>query len=387
MNATAEKVILSSASNPDVSIDAGSDRRADIEAKQSWVANLLRQVGCEWLLVLEPENFAWLTSGGAARGVADGHDLPLLFFNAEQRWVLSGNFDSQRLFDEELDSLGFQLKEWPWHWGRDQLLADLCQKRRVACDRPFGECKVVGDQLRKQRRTLTAYEQACFRALGHIISHALEATCRGMATGETEREIAGQLGHRILHRGAFPVVINVAADDRGRNYRLCGYTSASITNHCLVGLTARKYGLCATASRSVSFGPLSDSLRKEYEAACRVSATYAASTWPDAVPAEILNSGRRIYQHTGFEHEWRQCPQGHVTGRGCVELALTPKTTELLQGEWGVTWRASIGGAASCDTYLVNEKGPELITSPQVWPLRRIRFQGVEFLRPYPLER
>ena len=67
--------------------------------------------------------------------------------SAEGRWVLSSNVDSQRLFDEELDGLGFQLKEWPWHWGREQLLLDLCQNRRVACDRAFGDAKPIADRL------------------------------------------------------------------------------------------------------------------------------------------------------------------------------------------------------------------------------------------------
>ena len=36
----------------------GLDRRADVEAKQTLVAGLLREVGCDGLLVLQAENFA-----------------------------------------------------------------------------------------------------------------------------------------------------------------------------------------------------------------------------------------------------------------------------------------------------------------------------------------
>jgi Xaa-Pro aminopeptidase len=387
MSALAGKMVLPSASAPDFSVAAASDRRADIDAKQSWVAALLREVGCDGLVVLEPENFSWLSSGGSARAVLDPQEQPVLYFSVEGRWALSGNFDSQRLFDEELDALGFQLKEWPWHWGREQLLADLCQKRRLACDRPFGDCKPVADRLRRGRRAFSPYERACYRSLGRIVTHALEATCRTMAPGQTEREIAGQIGHRLLHRGASPVSLSVATDGRSRPYRQCGFTAAEVGRYCVVQVTARKYGLCVTASRSVSFGPLDDTLRRENEAACRVSASYVASTWPDAVCAEILNAGRRVYQVTGFEHEWRQCPQGHVTARVPVELPLTYQTEELLQADWAVTWRGSVGAAASCDTYLVTEKGPDIVTPTEMWPLRRVRFQGVEFPRPFVLER
>jgi Xaa-Pro aminopeptidase len=387
MSAPAERLILPTASAPDFAIDTASDRRSDIDAKQAWIAGLLRETDCDGLLLFDQDNFAWLTSGGAARGILDPQDLPVLYFSPDQRWVLSGNADSQRLFDEELDGLGFQLKEWPWHWGRAQLVADLMQNRRLACDRPQGDCKVVTRQLQTQRRTLTLYEQACLKSLGKIVSHALEATCRTMSPGDTEREIAGQMSHRLVHRGAYPAALNVAVDDRARTYRHCGFTSAPLQHFALLSCTARKYGLCVTASRTASLGPLAQSVCLEHEAACKVSATYVASTWPDALPSEIMNAGKRIYQVCGFEHEWRHSSQGHVTGRAAVEMPLTPQTEEILQNDWAVTWRATVGAASSCDTYLVTDLGPQVVTPPESWPLRRIRFQGVEFIRPFVLER
>ena len=83
--------------------DTGSDRRADIDAKTGRVAALLREVGCEGLLLLEPENVAWLGSGALARGVLDPAAEPALYCNGEQRWVIASNADAQRIFDEEVD--------------------------------------------------------------------------------------------------------------------------------------------------------------------------------------------------------------------------------------------------------------------------------------------
>src|SRR5262249_11819823 len=114
MTVTAETLVQPSPAPSSTSAQAASDRRADIEAKQGRVAALLQETGCEGLLVLDPDNFSWLTSGGAARGILDPDGLPALYFSPEGRWAICGNADSQRLFDEELDGLGFQLKEWPW---------------------------------------------------------------------------------------------------------------------------------------------------------------------------------------------------------------------------------------------------------------------------------
>ena len=360
-----------------------ADRRKDIDQKQAWAAGLLADCGCEGLMVLEPENFSWLTSGATARGVLDPRELPAVYFSVDQRWIISANVDAQRLFDEELDGLGFQLKEWPWYSGREQLLADLCHGRVVASDRPLSICKTsLGEQMRQRRRLLSLYEQECLRALGELVSHALEATCRTVSPGETEREIAGQISHRLLHRGAFPVNISVMADGRSRLYRQAGFTSLPVEHNCAILATARKYGLCATASRSVSFGKPEPELQKEHDVATRVSATYMASSWPDAIASEILNLGRRIFQVSGMEHEWRLAPQGFVTGRSPIELSFRPGRQDLLQAAWPLVWSPSAGAALSVDTFVVTETGAQLMTTPEAWPLRRIRIQGTEILRP-----
>ncbi|HTU90326.1 MAG TPA: hypothetical protein VMF69_09650 [Gemmataceae bacterium] len=367
--------------------DTVSDRRADIDAKMAKVSELLQQVGCEGLLLLEPANFAWLTSGAMWRGLNDPSAEPAAYGNGEHRWIIASNVDSQRLFDEEVDGLGFQLKEWPWHWGRDQFLADLCHNRKVACDRAVNGVVNVADPMRRLRRQLTAYEQACQLALGQTVSHALEATCRTLSPGESEREIAGHISHRLLHRGVLPLHVGVAVDGRSRLYRRFGFTSALLEHYAVLTVTARKYGMYVTASRSVCFGELPAEFRQDHNAACRVSACYLASTGPDAVPREVLLTGRRIYLISGYEHEWQLAPQGHLTGRSPIEMSLTPHTEELFQAGWSVTWNASAGAANSCDTFLITDEGARLATPTEYWPLKRIRILGAEFVRPDVLQR
>jgi Xaa-Pro aminopeptidase len=386
MSLTAETALFD-LENQTPSAAAASDRRSDIEWKQTRVAALLQEFGCDGLLVRQPEDFAWLTSGAMARGVLSEAELPLAYFSADQRWLIASNVDSQRLFDEELDGLGFQLKEWPWHWGREQLLADLSFGRKIASDFPGESFTPVGDRLQRWRRALSPYELACYNALGSILSHALEATCRTMPVQQTERETAGQISHRLLHRGVQPLNISVVADGRSRRYRRGGFTSAPITRYAVLTASARKYGLCATVSRSVHFGEIDPTFRREHDAACKVSATYLASSWPDALPRQILATGQHVYRLTGFEHEWRLSPQGYVTGRCPAESILLASGEDLLLANWAVTWQASAGAASSCDTVVITEQGPRLITRAELWPLKRIRVQGAEFFRPDVLVR
>src|SRR5262249_31884017 len=133
---------------------------------------------------------------------------------------------------------------------------------------------------------------------------------------------------------------------------------------------------------AMSFGPADANFRKDHHSACKIATTYLASTWPDALPREILASGRRVYQLLGVEHEWLLCPQGFVTGRQAVELPLMPETGDLFRSGWAVTWNASVGAACSCDTFLITDEGPRVVTPSDNWPLKRIKIQGAEFVQP-----
>jgi hypothetical protein len=234
---------------------------------------------------------------------------------------------------------------------------------------------------------MSGYEQACLDVVGTLTSHAVEATCRTITPGTSERELAAQVSHRMIHRGVQVVQVGVAADGRSQTYRRHGFTGTEVKKYAVVTATGRKYGLTVTLSRTVSFGDPPPELRNAHNAACKVSATYLASTWPDAVPREILLAGRRIYLVNGFEHEWMQAPQGWLTGRAAVESPLGPRTEELFGSEWAVTWNASAGPAVSCDTFLITDKGPRSLTPTEMWPLKRIRVQGNEFIRPDILQR
>ena len=247
--------------------DTGSDRRTDVDAKTARVAALLQAVGCEGLLL----------SGAGKLRLADQRrrgprpSRPVvgprrLLQRRGGRWLIASNVDSQRLFDEELDGLGFQLKEWPWHWGREQLLADLCQNRRVASDQPLGDCRVVADEVRQLRRSLTVYEQACLLTLGqarharpggHLPQpggqrHRARDRRPGRPSPDAPRRFAGPR-RRCRRRPLAPLPrlrLHLDADPPVR--RPDGHRPQVRPG--------------ATASRSVSFGGIDAEFRKEHNA-------------------------------------------------------------------------------------------------------------------------
>ncbi|HEY8504907.1 MAG TPA: M24 family metallopeptidase [Gemmataceae bacterium] len=359
-----------------------SPRRADVEAKQAWVVELLERVGAEFLLVLDPPNFHWLTSGAMARGLRAPEEHPAVLVNSAQRWLVCSNADTRYFFDEELDQMGFQLKEWPWHGSRQALVAELCETRRVVCDVSLGSYPSVGDELRQQRLCLNEYERQRYLMLGRALAHAVEATARNLAPGQSEEEVAGQLGHRLLHHGIEPAALQVVADARGKDYRRGGYGREPVRRCCTLFAAGGWEGLYAAAGRVVCFGEPGREFRDAYETAARLSAALFGGSRPGVSVAALFDAFRKLTEDTPYEHEWRLGPVGYRTGRAPVEELLLPRQEERFRPGEALLWQTWVGGALVCDTVLVGEEGPVPVTSTDEWAVRRYRFPKGVVERP-----
>jgi len=352
-------------------------RRADIEAKQQRVADVLAEMNCEAVVLLMPAHVAWFTSGLVVRGLIADSERPGIYTNGRQRWLLSSNVDSQRLFDEEIDQLGFQLKEWPWAVGRSDLLFNVTAGRTIAADRPFPNVPMVNDRLRPLIRVLSAYEQTSYRELGKWVAHAVEATARTIRLGETEIEIAGQLGHRLIHHGVEPVALSVTADDRGVKFRRAGFTSTPVTRTCVIQATGQRDGLFATASRSVSFNAPPADFRAAYEYAVKLAAIYRSYTKPSMTISALNEVTVIALAATPFEFDNRLSQPGYGAGRFAAEELRRGGADEPFVEGQAVVWQPHVGAASCVDTLLVTAAGPEAITPPTEWPFKRVTVRGI----------
>lgn len=358
---------------PAASADA---RRADVDAKQEQVARLLDALGVEALLLLMPAHVSWFTAGMNVRGLVADSERPGVYVNSKQRWLLCSNVDTHRLFDEELDQLGFQLKEWAWEGGRADLLLSVTAGRKVAADRPFPNTPLANDRLRPLLRVLSPFEQAAYRDLGRLVAHAVEATARNVTPGMTEAQVAGQVGHRLLHRGAEPAAVSVTADDRGAKFRRAGFTDVPVTQTCVIQATAQRGGLYATAARAVSFGPPPDAFREGYDLAVKLAAVYRSFAAPGGTVGAAGAAGAPLLAGTPFEFDGRLSQPGYGTGRFAAEELRRAGQEEPLAVGQAVVWQPRVGPAAVADTVLVGDDGPDCVTPPDGWPFKRVRIGG-----------
>lgn len=350
------------------------DRRSEIDAKQSILGNLIVEAGVDGLLLFDPANLGWFTGAALCLGVPDPADWPAIYLTDNQRWLICGSADTQRLFDLHLDGLGFQLKEWPWHWGRERLLADLVQNRKLACDRVLAGAAPFGPPLRRLRLVLSYSERDRLQSLGGDLAHALEATGRNLEVGQSEDEIAGEISHRFLRHDIIPQSVSVSADGRSVRHRRPGVSAARVQRRVTVSAAGQRHGLHAFAARTIVFGEISSAEHREHDGALAIAAALIAAARPGAPVLQILEAARGVASANGQEPDWFRAPTGHVTGWLPVERPIIPSLNYAIDGGWAVAWQPSIGAAIVSDTWIVSET-PTPVTPPESWPIKRVRIR------------
>jgi Xaa-Pro dipeptidase len=350
-------------------------RRADVDAKQKILARIINDMQCEGAVLLMPAHVSWFTGGMTVQGyIADG-ERPGIYTNGIQRFLVSSCIDSLRIFEEELDGLGFQLKEWQWSAGRGSPLGDLIAGKRIAVDRPYPNLPLINEKLRSEIRILTAFEHEQLKLLGRILVQALESTALEVEKGDSEADIAGALAHRLIRRGVNPEMLSVTADERSTAFRRTGFTNATIQSSCCLQATAMQNGLHATASRTVSLGPISTTIKNPFTEASKLSAVYRAIALPGQTMATANDAGKWLFPGTQYEYEWRLSQPGYGTGRlAAEELRRLGQDEQFIAGQ-AIVWQAKIGSASIVDTVIISPEGLIPITPPIQGPYKRIKMK------------
>src|SRR5262249_30298288 len=152
------------------------------------------------------------------------------------------------------------------------------------------------DALRGLRRRLTPLERQRLRELGRTLTLAVEATCRNFDRGEREADVAGHLAHRLIREGVIPADLRVASDDRLARFRQPKFKASPILRRATIAVTGRRHGLCASLTRTVSFGPPDREFRSDHSLATMVDAACIFFSRPGQPVSEVFRRAKRIYE-------------------------------------------------------------------------------------------
>lgn len=367
-------------------------RRLVIDERHQLIGRLLNDYRLGGLIFSRPENLSWITAGANLNpGLQLCRNPIFAYVSPTHRMVICDSTQSARLFEEELFGLGFLLKEFPLTDGPQAIIANLVMGKQVAWDMRLDDKPVLRAALYNAAQVLSDAERIAMRRLGKNLALCVETTAATFKPGETERDIAAQLVHRMMREGIMPVHVQVLAEDRARQYRSAHPGHHAVNSWAVISVTGRRDGLEVSMSRCVAFGTPSQELVREFEVAAMAQTTGAFFTRPQESVEVIAPKVRRILEKNGFADEWGRDSTLASAGRPVNELPsinhLPNLATISENSAWG--WQVTVGAARVADTIVTDKDGFENITVAKhsIWPLMEIAIKGQSLRRPSFLKR
>lgn len=344
------------------------------------LVRLLDDEGLDALVLTRPANVAWATQGARTHiDVTGAAGVAWLVVTRDGTRVVTSRIEVDRLRAEELtdDRLEWTVLDWD-----ADLATAVPAGERVGSDGPGG--RDVSGAIEAARRALLPAEVERYRELGRDTAEALTATCIACGPGDSEFTWAARAAEELVRRGADPLVLLVAGQERVRRHRHPLPTAAPAGDLVMVVVCARRHGLFANATRFVATGGLPADLRDAQPRLLAVESAFLDATRAGTPVRDVLAAGIAAYGANGFDpEEWRNHHQGGPTGYLSRDHLATPATGEAVEDFQAFAWNPSVPGLKVEDTVLATPDGVEILTVDPEWPTIEVAGRR----RPAVLER
>jgi Xaa-Pro aminopeptidase len=359
-----------------------------VKEKVKKLREFLKEKDLDGVLLRKRRSFSWLTNGRVnyiftttELGVAD-----LLVFE-DKVYCITTKMEFARIKEEELADLEIEWITPEWFEGHKGALENLCQGKRMGTDVcpatiPLTAGIDMSKELAELSYVLSPEEIDHYRWLAQNVARALEMTCRQIGPGMSEFEIQALLTSKVVSLGIQAQVLLVATDQRIYKFRHPIPTEKKLEKYAMLVLCGEKWGLVASATRFVHFGPISEELRQTKQKLVEIDLAFNLSTKPGVPIKDVFRQGIKAYRNMGFEEDWRFLHQGGPTGYASREFLANLDCEGVVQEHQAFAWNPSLKGLKSEDTILVTEHEPEFLTYTGEWDYMRVEKDGQLYLRP-----
>jgi Xaa-Pro dipeptidase len=359
----------------------------EFRTKVEQVRSLLKENQLSGLLISQPRNFAWLTGGGDSTASLDqAAGTGSLVVTPRQVYVIGTADRVKRLLEQEL--LGLDIRSMPYYWYEEfennepVRLAQKIAPGKLGADLVRPGTEPMEEKLRTLQRTLDRFEIKRYRELGPLAAAACEAAAQQAKGGMSEEEIAGLAARELRQRGLTPLSVEVGVDEDAESFREPLPQNRVLKRLLRVRLTARKWGLVASVSRTVYLGKLPGGLEDRQQVGEKLFAASLNSLQPGGKLQELYDAVIQFYKELKLRDEWRVAPLGCATGYREREFEITPSTTEAAQENQAYAFAPTLEGVRVEDTVLLTADGVEILTTTGKWPVREIEMAGKKFQVP-----
>ena len=357
-------------------------RAAERTEKRARVRALLDAEDLDALVLRQPGNVAWYSGGGRTHMLLTQEvGVAAVVITRDRDEVVTAVNEAARLESEELGGLEAEFRVLPWN---ADLAAALPRGSRVGADGGLDGARDVSAAVEAARRTLVRDEVTRYEGLGRDTAAALTLAARSLDPAQTEFAAAARVAAALVERGADPIVLLVAGEERLPRHRHPLPTGAPLGRLAMVVVCARRSGLIANLTRFVSFGGLAGDVRDGFDRLLRVDAAFNLATHPGRTVGSAFAAGVEAYVANGFDRlEWQLHHQGGPTGYFPRDYVATAESASVIEEAQAFAWNPSGPSVKSEDTILATTEGPEVLTVDPRWPTTDV--DGLA--RPAVLER
>ena len=359
-----------------------------VREKIERIRHFISEKDLDGVLLRKRRSFSWLTDGQqnyifttSELGVAD-----LLIFE-DKVYCITTKVEFARIQEEELSKLEIEWITPEWYEGHQAAIRQLCSGKKIGTDVcpetiPLAAAIDVSQELAELSYVLSPEEIKRYRWLSQNVARALELTCRQIEPGLSEFEIQAQITSKILNLGIQSQVLLVATDERIYKYRHPIPTEKKLESYAMLVLCGEKWGLVASATRFVHFGPIPAELRQNQRKLLEIDLAFNLATMPGVPIKDVFLQGIEMYRKMGYGEDWRSLHQGGPTGYASREFLANLECEGVVQKHQAFAWNPSLKGIKSEDTILATEKGPEFLTHTGEWDYMPLEKNGQLYLRP-----
>ncbi|OVE85726.1 peptidase [Natronolimnobius baerhuensis] len=318
-----------------------------------------------------PNSFAWLTGGNSVIDREADAGIAAVGYDGDVH-VVTDTIEAPRIEAEELPDLGdeFTLEQFDWYaTSLERAIAEqVADDEQAAADIEVPGLERIDPAT--VRQPLTDRDRERYRELSVETAAAVESVCRELRPEDSELEVASALQVALSARNIEAPVRLVGGSERATQYRHYTPTQTELGDYALVSVTAEKYGLHASCTRTVAFDA-PDWLEARHRAATQVETTALAATQAtaaaDGTAGDVFSAVQDAYAAVGFEGEWEYHHQGGAAGFAGREWIATPDNDAPVKTPMAYAWNPTVQGAKSEDTALVTDEEIEALTTTGGW--------------------
>ncbi len=353
--------------------------------KEKRLLEYIRQNCYDAAVIGRQDNFSWITCGGRNRVVITSENgVCMLIIGSDGKYVVANTMDGQRLVDEEMQGMNYELVNVKWYEGSPAARTiQMLKGKKVLSDVPIGNFDCKPAIFYDIQYPLTENELKRYRWLGakaeEIIAGAAENICPGMS----EHEVEAMLMCEFANNDMTPEVILVGSDERISKYRHPAPSNKTIRNVVMLAPAVRKWGLTLPITRMIYFGnKIPKELAHKYDAVCKIEAEVFALCKPGNRFADIFKMQKQRYADTGYPGEWEKHAQGGITGYVINDPGKCMDETQIIKEKQTFNWYITITGVKVEETYLTSSSGKEILTSKGLWPVKEYQAKSEKFALP-----